>query len=191
MDPSYINIFDRFSNTCNLNMWQTSTRRGICGVSTTKFFTYLLNIPGERFNIVKDNKITMIYDSEGRKYFKRLSFNGSHYAILISNYGDSVIHDDDYILDFTYKQMIVNSNQAARNATGAAAARSATLAAVNAIGNAPDYLLLHPSEIQGRFPTAKWQTNYVAPKKLVISAARPGMRGAGSRKRKTRRHSKK
>ena len=188
MDPYYINIFDTFSNTRNSNGWQTSTRRGSCGITTTAFFNYLLNIPGQRFNIVKipNNGITIIHDNIGNKYFKRLSFNYQHYAILISNYGDSVIHDDDYILDFTYKQMIVNGT------SGAAAARSASLAAVNVIErNAPDYLLLHPSEIQGRFSTPKWQTNYVNPNKSVISAARNGMRGAGSRKRKTRRHSKK
>ena len=86
--------------------------------------------------------------------------------------------------------MIVNSNQAARTAA-AAAGRSATLGAVNQIGNTPDYLLLPLSEIKDRFSTAKWRTNYVAPVKSVISAARPGMRGAGGRKRKTRRHSKK
>ena len=190
MEALYKKIFDDFSNTCKIPNWQTTTRRGFCGKSVTEFFTYLLNISGERFNIVKNDKISMIHDNLGNKYFKRLSFDGSHYAILISNTNGLEIADEDYILDFTYKQMIVNSNQTARNAA-AAASRSATLAAVNAIGIASDYLLLPFSEIKDRFSTAKWQKNYVAPVKSVISAARPGMRGAGGRKRKTRRRFKK
>lgn len=169
-------------------------RRGFCGVISEDFFDWLregnstVQVDEVCRKKVSDSACTLV-DRKAGVFFKRVCFcqisdcgnkpaietcqnqnahgvvhKCGHYAIILSNTADLTVAPTDFILDFTYIQMLYKGDETPPD-------------------DLPPYYFARVKELKSR--TARWNTEYKCPPKYVVST-----RGGAARRYSRRRYSR-
>jgi hypothetical protein len=173
----------------------SASRRGFCNIVAEDFFEWLEAgnslVKVTEVCVKKGtDTVCMLLDRQNNIYFKRVCFcqiekcsdierlaacvatnNGGivkscgHFAIILSDTDSLKTSVNDYILDFTYEQMLHDEG-----------------AAANA---GPPYYIARLGEVFTKRRTPRWETQYRCPSKHIISTRRTAL--AGGRRTRSRR----
>jgi len=174
------------------------SRRGFCGVVANDFFEWLKGgssiVKVTEVCVEKGREIVcMLFDKATGIYFKRVCFCQidkcsdigrltacvtqnktstvkmcGHYAIILSNTDSLKTSSNDYILDFTYQQMLYDAGIPAPIV--------------------PAYYISRLGKVFTERRTPRWETQYKCPSKHIVSTRKAASGGSMRRTRRRRRH---